>query len=363
VPYAANVIDAGNGQIYRSKQQRDLVVIGASAGGVDALQTLVQDLPAEFPAAILVVLHVASTGTSVLPQILSRQGPLPAVFARDRDELRRGQILVAPADHHMLIHDGRIRLTRGPRENGHRPAVDPLFRSAGRAAGERTIGVVLSGLLDDGASGLRFIKTSGGAAVVQDPDDALFPSMPKAAMALTHVDRIVPMSSMAGVLCALIEESVGVEAKVEEVRVTASAAVVPADRGTEGADRVELEDPTETAALLHGPPTGLTCPECGGALWEQIDGPNLRFACHVGHAYSVASLVEEQGRSLETTLWSAVRALEERADMHRRLARRAGGSRRELYETRAADAEAHAIELRKLLAGSGRLAVPAPEPS
>lgn len=359
VPYAANVVNGGNGQIYRSKQQRDLVVIGASAGGVDALQTLVQDLPPEFPAAVLVVLHVASTGTSVLPQILARQGPLPATFARDRDELRRGQIFVAPADHHMLVHDGRVRLTRGPRENGHRPAIDPLFRSAGRAAGERTIAVVMSGLLDDGASGLRFIKASGGAAVVQDPDDALFPSMPKAAMALAHVDRIVPASSMASVLCALIEESI--ELGQEEVSVPAGA--VPADQDTEGADRVELEDPVDTAALLHGPPTGLTCPECGGALWEQIDGPNLRFACHVGHAYSVASLVEEQGRSLETTLWSAVRALEERADMHRRLARRAAGSRRELYETRAADAEAHALELRKLLAGSGRLAVPAPEPA
>jgi two-component system chemotaxis response regulator CheB len=128
-------------------------------------------------------------------------------------------------------------------------------------------------------------------------------------------------------------------------------------------DRVELEDPTETAALVHGPPTGLTCPECGGALWQQHDGPRLRFLCHVGHAYSVESLFEEQGRALETTLWSAVRALEERADMHHRLARRAGGSRRELYEQRASDAETHANHLRQLLAETGRLAVPAPESS
>jgi hypothetical protein len=245
------VVDTGNGQIYGPKQQRDLVVIGASAGGVDALQALVRNLPAEFPAAILVVLHVASTGTSVLPQILSRQGPLPAVFARDRDELRRGQIFVAPADHHMLIHDGRIRLTRGPRENGHRPAVDPLFRSAGRAAGRRTIAVVLSGLLDDGASGLRFIKASGGAAVVQDPEDALFPSMPKAAMALAHVDRIVPAYSMGDVLCALIEESIEVGHDEEESD-SDPAGVPPVDSGTEGADRVELEDPVDTAAAHSG---------------------------------------------------------------------------------------------------------------
>jgi two-component system chemotaxis response regulator CheB len=351
---------AGNGFVYGNAQQRDLVLIGASAGGVDALRELVQGLPAEFPAAILVVLHVASTGTSVLPQILTREGSLPAAFARDRDELRRGQIFVAPSDHHMVVHDGQVRLTQGPRENGHRPAIDPLFRSAARAAGERAIGVVLSGLLDDGASGLRFIKASGGAAVVQDPDDAHFPSMPKAAMALAHVDHVVPASRMAGLLCALIEEPIerAEQRAALEQSVGAAAADDPGDL-----DRVEIDDPAATRALLSGPPTALSCPECGGALWEQADGPNVRFACHVGHAYSIASLVEEQGRSLETTLWSAVRALEERADMHRRLARRSAGSRRELYATRALDAEAHARELRKLLGAAGRLTVPVPEAS
>ena len=337
--------DTGNGQLGAQTQQRDLVVIGASAGGVDALQELVRDLPAEFPAAVLVVLHVASTGTSVLPQILARQGPLPAAFATDREQLRRGQIYVAPADHHMLVHDGHIELTQGPRENGHRPAIDPLFRSAARVGGPRTIGVVLSGLLDDGASGLAFIKACGGGALVQDPDDALFPSMPKAAMALVHVDRTAPARGLAAALCTLVEERVELVDRLEP----------------EGMDRVELEDPAETATLVHGPPSALTCPECGGALWEQQDGPSLRFACHVGHAYSVASLVEEQGRALETTLWSAVRALEERADMHRRLARRTPGSRRELYEQRASDSEDHARNLRRVLAEAGRLAVPAPE--
>jgi two-component system chemotaxis response regulator CheB len=337
----------GNVQPGAQTQQRDLIVIGASAGGVDALQELVRDLPPGFPAAVLVVLHVAATGTSVLPQILARRGPLPAVFARDREALRRGQIYVAPADHHMLVHDGHIHLTKGPRENGHRPAIDPLFRSAARAGGARTIGVILSGLLDDGASGLGFIKAHGGAAVVQDPDDALFASMPKAAMALVPIDRTVPARGLAAALCALVEQPVEPVGGLE----------------FEQMDRVELEDPAEAAALVQGPPSGLTCPECGGALWEQQDGPSLRFACHVGHAYSMASLVEEQGRALETTLWSAVRALEERADMHRRLARRASGSRRELYERRASDAETQARDLRQLLADAGRLAVPAPESS
>jgi two-component system, chemotaxis family, protein-glutamate methylesterase/glutaminase len=336
--------------------QRDLVVVGASAGGIDALQALVADLPAEFPAAMLVVLHVSASSTSVLPQILARSGALPATFPSDGDELRRGQIYVAPGDHHMLVHDGRIRLTQGPRENGHRPAVDPLFRSAARAAAHRCIGVVLSGMLDDGAAGLRFIKAHGGTAVVQDPDDAQFPSMPRSAIALTSVDRVAPSAELGAVLCALVDAPLPEATPPQEL----GAESLPPD-GMFGADRVEIEDPLMTAELLSGPPSALTCPECGSALWDHEDGPNLRFMCHVGHAYSLASLVEEQGRALETTLWSALRALEERADMHRRLARRTSGSRVAVYEARAHEAEGHARALRETLSVTGRLAVPAPE--
>jgi two-component system, chemotaxis family, protein-glutamate methylesterase/glutaminase len=350
------VATSGNGHTGDRPQQRDLVVIGASAGGVDALQELVRHFPAEFPAAVLVALHVASSGTSVLPQILARSGPLPAMFGKDGDELLCGQIYVAPADHHMLVRDGRIRLTKGPRENGHRPAIDPLFRSAGRHADGRCIGVVLSGLLDDGASGLRFIKASGGAAVVQDPADALFPSMPTAAMQLTRVDRVAAASQLAEVLCELIDAPL--EPGPEPHALPPSESMNGDD---DRADRVELEDPPDAAALLEGPPSALTCPECGGALWEQQDGNGLRFACHVGHAYSVASLAEEQGRALEMTLWSAVRALEERADMHRRLARRTSSTRGEVYEARAREAEFHAHTLREMLAIAGRIAAPAHE--
>src|SRR4051794_20383481 len=235
--------------------QRDLIVIGASAGGVDALQEIVADLPPELPAAILVVLHVPSTGTSVLPQILSRRGVLPAVFAENGMPLERGQIYVAPADHHLLIHEGRIRLTQGPRENGHRPAVDPMFRSAARAAGPRCIGVVLSGLLDDGASGLRFIKDRGGIPVAQDPAEALFPSMPQAAIKTAGVEEIAPANGLGRLLCRLIDETLPAGTVVE--------------RASEELDRVEILDPNLTAELVSGPPTALTCPECGGALWEQ----------------------------------------------------------------------------------------------
>jgi two-component system, chemotaxis family, protein-glutamate methylesterase/glutaminase len=348
---------APNGQIEQHTLQRDLVVIGASAGGVDALQELVAGFPPEFPAAVLIVLHVPSTGTSVLPQILSRRGPLPAVFARDGDELRRGQIYVAPADNHMLVHDGHVTLTRGPRENGHRPAIDPLFRSAARAADSRCIGVVMSGLLDDGALGARLIHEMGGTVVVQDPDDASFPSMPRAVLAVTEVDRVVSARAMADALCALIDLPLEYHAS----RAGDGDQPVIADVDEEGADRVEISDPAETAELVHGPPTELTCPECGGVLWEQDNGDTIRYACHVGHAYTMVSLVEEQGRELETTLWSAVRSLEERADVHRRLARRVQGSRRTVYEQRAVEAEQHARSLRRMLAVTGRLAAPAPD--
>src|SRR4051795_11755056 len=299
---------AHNGHAAASPVQRDLVVIGASAGGVDGLQELVRGLPPEFPAAILVVLHVPSTGTSVLPQILSRQGPLDAVFATDGTPYERGQIYVAPADHHLLVHDGRLRLSQGPRENGHRPAIDPLFRSAARAAGARCIGVVMSGLLDDGAAGLRFIKDHGGVAVVQDPEDAMFPSMPRAALDTTEVNGVAAAAALPALLGRLIDETLPIANEPPAARRLSDGA---ADE--DGQDRVEIEDPAATAALLSGPPSALTCPECGGALWEHEEGGALRYACHVGHAYSLSSLVEEQGRGLEMTLWSAVRSLEERA--------------------------------------------------
>jgi two-component system, chemotaxis family, protein-glutamate methylesterase/glutaminase len=333
-------------------RQRELVVIGASAGGVDALQELVSGLPPEFPAAIAIVLHISAESMSVLPQILSRRGPLPAEFARDGDELLRGQIYVAPADHHMLVHDGHIRLTRGPRENGHRPAIDPFFRSAARAAGPRCIGVILSGLLDDGAAGLRFLQQHGGATIIQDPEEASFPSMPRAALSQLAPDRIVTAAEVARALCELIEALPN----------QAPPPPGPPDADESGHDRVEMEDPSDTAALLTGPPSGLTCPECGGALWEVEDGGGTwRFACHVGHAYSLASLVEAQGQALEMVLWSAVRALEERADVHRRLASRMQTARTSVYEDRALEAESHAIALREMLTEAGRIPASGPD--
>jgi two-component system chemotaxis response regulator CheB len=321
--------------------QRDLVVVGASAGGVEALKALVAGLPPELPAAVLVVLHVPATGRSVLAEILDRAGPLPAATATDGAPLRRGEILVAPSDAHLLVHDGHVRLSRGPRENGHRPAVDPLFRSAARAHGARTIGVVLSGLLDDGAAGLRLVHDEGGATVVQDPDDALHPGMPTAALAAGPVDRTAPAAGLGDVISALLDEP------------------LPGRSGDDVAhgapgepDEVEL-DPVE-CDLTRGALSGLTCPDCGGAIWETDDDP-ARYVCHVGHAFSRESMLQEQGRALEITLWSALRALEERADLLRRVARRTGGGARTRLQERATEADEHAHALRQTLLRAGAM--------
>ncbi|WP_022928053.1 chemotaxis protein CheB [Patulibacter americanus] len=320
--------------------QRDLVVVGASAGGVEALKTFVAGLPPELPAAVLVVLHVPATGRSVLADILDRAGPLPAAAATDGAPLRRGEILVAPSDAHLLVHDGHVRLSRGPRENGHRPAIDPLFRSAARAHGGRTIGVVLSGLLDDGAAGLRFVHDEGGATVVQDPEDALHPGMPSAALAAGPVDRTVPAAALADAVCALLDEP------LERLRGDVA-------HGAAGAPDAVERDPVEDD-LTRGELSGLTCPDCGGAIWETGDDP-ARYVCHVGHAFSRDSMLQEQGRALEITLWSALRALEERADLLRRVARRTGGSAGSRLEERAAEADDHARALRRTLLRAGAM--------
>ena len=320
-------------------EQRDIVVMGASAGGVETLAKLVRDLPAEFPASIFVVLHLMPTARSVLPDILDRAGPLPAGAAANGDEIDRGRIYVAPPDEHLLLTRDGITLTRGPRENGHRPAVDPLFRSAARAFGERVIAVVLSGSLDDGTAGLRLVKRMGGATVAQEPEDALYPSMPSSAVANGGADYVVALDDMPALLCGLVDAPIEI-----------AEGPAPEPDGLEVVE-AELSDGDPTAGDL----SGLSCPECGGALWEHLDSDGyVRFKCHVGHAYSPESLETAQSQALEMAMWAALRTLDERGDLFRRLARRSGALARHRFETKAEEVARHSALLRQSILRLGR---------
>jgi two-component system, chemotaxis family, protein-glutamate methylesterase/glutaminase len=321
--------------------QRDLVAIGASAGGVEAVGQLVARLPPELPASVLVVVHMLPTGRSMLPQILERAGVLPATSARHSDQLTRGHIYVAPPDHHLLVMDGRLRLSHGPRENGHRPALDPLFRSVARAYGQRAIGIVLSGTLDDGTAGLNMIRERGGATIAQDPSDALYAGMPQSAIENGAAEHVAQISEMADLVCRLIDTPVPHEERPPKGE-------APAPDPT-----LDLADRTDPRA---GEPSGLTCPECGGTLWEHQEGELVRFKCHVGHAYSPESMQTEQAVALEAALWGALRSLEERQDLFRRMSRRSSGSPETVarFERRGAEVEHHAEAIRRTIAELGR---------
>ncbi len=286
-----------------SRGTRDLVVIGASAGGVETLRRIVGDLPEDLAAAVCIVLHIAPGSPSALASILRRAGRLPCQAARDGDELRAGQILVAPPDHHLVIEDGRVRLTVGPRENGHRPAVDTLFRSAAEQRDGRVIGVVLSGTRDDGTAGLAVIKANGGATIVQDPEEALYAGMPASALAHVAVDAVVPSARVAEVVTAMVN----------------------------GPPRPQSPSSGPTGAVRRNPGDGspssggvtTVCPECGGVLTERSEAGMIQWECRVGHRYSQESLADAQAEGVESGLWAAVRALEDRVKLLQRMAAQA----------------------------------------
>jgi two-component system chemotaxis response regulator CheB len=288
---------------------RELVVVGASAGGVEALREVVAGLPADFPAAVLVVLHIGPTSLSVLPQILRRAGRLPADHAVDREPIVPGRVLVAPPDRHLLVRDGLAVLDGGPRENGHRPAVDPLFRSAARWYGPAAIGVVLSGTLDDGAAGAATLVGHGGNLLVQDPAEALYPGMPRAAMRATRPLVVVRSAEIPRCLVGWAAEE-------------AVTGHPPRDDGPAAkAGGTELDQTTPSRLAEGGGPAALSCPDCGGAMYELDAGGLHRFRCGViGHTWSPESLAAQQVEQAEGALWSAVRSLEETAALHRKLA-------------------------------------------
>ena len=336
----------------------DIIVVAASARGVEALSRLAADLPEDLAAAVFVVLHVSASSPSVLPAILNRRGPLPARHAEDGEPIKNGRIYVARPDHHLLVSPGTVRLGRGPREHGLRPAADTLFLSAAAAYGPRVVGVVLSGTLDDGTAGLVAIKARGGVAVVQDPDDALFPGMPRSALGQDHPDLILPLAEIGSALVKLTKRF------PDPDKPSGFRPEEPSGSGQEEAgmsDEIDAElswsvPNLEVAPTLEPPfgsPSGYTCPECSGALWEIVDGDLVRFRCRVGHGYGADSLDAEQARALEAALWTAVRALEERAALSTRMADRARQQRHPhtaaRFQNRAVEAERRANEVRAVL--------------
>jgi two-component system chemotaxis response regulator CheB len=288
--------------------RRDLVVVGASAGGVEALQSLVSSLPADTSAAVCVVLHMPPRAASALPRILARAAALPVAEAADDQHIVPGRIYVCRPDHHLLIHDGHLRLGRGPRENGHRPAVDTLFRSAARWRGGRAVGVILSGSLDDGAAGAGELERRGGVVVVQEPATAMYAGMPTACIESTQRAMVLPLDEIGPAIVGLCAESISSPTPPASDLLVLETDMAEFDVGA-------LQDPDRP-----GTPVGMTCPDCSGSLFEIASAGQIRYRCRVGHAWSARSLVAEQDEVLENALWMALRSLEDKAALHRRMA-------------------------------------------
>lgn len=279
---------------------KDTIVVGASAGGVDALQRLCAALPADLPAAVFVAQHLSPSARSVLPVLLDRAGPLPAVTPQDGDPIEPGRIYVAGPDHHLLLRPDRILMRRGPHENRTRPAANALFRSAAIHFGGRVIGVILTGLLDDGTDGLIAIKAAGGMSMVQDPNDAEWPSMPRNALNRDHVDHALPLADMGPLLTRLVREEAG------------PSVPLPEEYALE--DRIAAQEfaVAEPDMPAPGAPSHLACPDCGGVL-NQIEMDNeVRFRCQIGHAFTPLGLAAAQNEELERALSIAVRTHRDR---------------------------------------------------
>lgn len=323
-----------------------LVVIGASAGGIDAIRQVLQGLPAGLPAAVAVVVHLSPLSHGGIADALAKGSAIPVTLAQDGVELRPGHALVAPPDRHLVVERARACVTTGPRENGFRPAVDTLFRSAARHWGDRAVGVVLSGMLDDGAFGLRSIVNAGGVGLVQDPATALHGDMPRAAIAAGGATAVHPLAGLPGAIATAAGLSVSEEGPM---------ATVSKD------EPVSDDEPVVDSEEIDGEMIPAVCPSCGGNLWEQgsdggTGGPAIQYRCRTGHRFSPDSLVEIQGTEVEDALWGAYRALLERADTTRRLATRFSHGGMERSQRRwtdiADEAERRAKVLRTVLDGA-----------
>jgi two-component system, chemotaxis family, protein-glutamate methylesterase/glutaminase len=318
---------------------RDVVAIGASAGGVEALRDLVRELPADLPATVLVVLHLPTSAFSALPAILDRAGALSTTSAWDGAPLKPGTILVAPPNRHLIVRDDHVVLGRGPKENGHRPAIDPLFRSVARWRGQRAIGVVMSGTLDDGAAGLASIAERGGVGVVQDPEQALYDGMPRAALAAVPDALVSSGTKLAHLIARLCEKTVDTHLR-------------PVDRVLQmETDIPDMDEQSLADNDRPGRPAAMTCPDCNGAMFVLDESNVIRYRCRVGHAWSPESLLMGQLEAAEGALWAAIRTLEEKAALHRNLVQRSSATRlaQGYHAERAAEADSSAAVLRDML--------------
>lgn len=322
-----------------------VIVVGASAGGLEMLRTLVAGLPADLPAALFVVRHFFRESTSLLPELLMQAGSLPALHPYNGQPIERGTIYVAPPDYHLILNrPGLITLDHGARENLHRPAIDPLFRSAARTYGAATIGVVLSGTQDDGAAGLLAIQLRGGRTIVQDPADAPYPEMPQNALEQAPgVERVAPIAEIPGLLTEWVRQELPAATAARATRGRIEGSLEREGSAKEG--RTMENDPLATG------PTVLICPECGGALALHQDGNLVQYRCHVGHIFGLQSLDAAYSERVEQALWAAMRALKERAALNERMAERMSlPGLREEYRKQASAAWAQARQIEELLA-------------
>jgi two-component system chemotaxis response regulator CheB len=329
---------------------RDIIVIGGSSGATIPLRTILGALPKDLPAAVFVVVHIPARSLGLLATVTAAAAHLPVHPAADGMVVSPGNIYLGVPDHHLILADGRIRLGRGPRENMARPSIDPLFRSAAVSYGPRVIGVLLSGLLNDGTAGLDAIKRCGGLALVQDPADAIADEMPRSALSALEVDLTLSATRIGDVLADLVRDPAGPPRPVPpelrlEVDIAAGARV-----GSDVIGRIAT-------------PAALSCPQCGGVLSTMKDGKPLRFRCQVGHAFTAELVAKEQENSVDEALRVALRIIEERAELVRRMAAdgREAGRRAlaEMYDERAAEYRAYAETIRKAVLHT----LPSPEPS
>ena len=314
-----------------------LIVVGASAGGMAALQELVAQFPKDFPAAVFIVNHMgADTTGEALVKVLNDSGGLPCSHAQHQRVFKRSHIYLAPSDQHMLIVKGKILITKGARENRSRPAIDPLFRSAAVAYGNRVIGVILTGYLDDGTSGMMAVKRCGGVCIAQDPTDADYPDMPQSVITHVGVDYCLPIAQMGALLSTLVSRELPKSPPApKDIMIEAKIA------------RRVLSDLPSVEAL--GEQVPFNCPDCGGVLWQMAEGQELRYRCHTGHAFTSSVLLAQQTAKIEETLWVALRMFEERQNLLVTMSKNESKKSPSSMSQRAKDSQVHIERIRAML--------------